>query len=670
MQRILHLDLLTEAGMYLEKNNIYKYAEDPDFKIQLLSYAYDDGRVHTVDVAHGEKVPSQVTCDIMDGNIIKMAHNAQYERICLSRVMLKPGEYFDPASWRCTQVVARYFNLPDNPEYLCPLLNIPENERPDDRTKWLIQRFGLTQNHPNGIPLDDNWEKYKRCSMMNVVSEQAIWHKFLGAILKPGLWYGDLFKEYILSEKINDRGVQVDTEFAQKMADSASEFKDIQTKNLELLCDQYALNYGKERVKDVTHGEQIIKLLELPTLELTELGDSFRSLPIEKQRIVLLYDIISQNDQQFKYLSMMNSVCNDQRLRGTFEFYGAGTGRFSGSLQNLKKNDIDNIEEVRTEYFVGSAPKTPHYLSDIGSLVRTTLVPKKGYLFSDADYSSIEARVLAWVAGEKWMLDAFAEGRDIYCETASQMYSILKNTAVKVEKDGENAELRKVGKVATLALGYNGGKGAFLRMGGEDLGLNDFQISKIVKTYREANPNVKKLWDLVDSSAKRLIQNNQDNTFISLYQEPMTPTDMVMRYRKSPFGDNTYQLEIVLPVTHRVLVYPDIQLETKNKTGYNGTYTTQEISFRGRGGNRVKLYGGKIVENIVQGIARDILVTALDKLHHAGYSVVMHIHDEILVEAKEDCTKQISEIMAQAAENYAGLPLRAEGFACEFFRKQ
>lgn len=668
MNKILHLHLATQSAVDLEKGNIYKYAEDQNFSIQLIAYSYNSDNIHIIDLAHGQKIPQQLACDILDGSVIKMSHDAQIERICLSKLLLGPGEFLSPSAWRCTQVMARYFNLSDNIDTLCQTLQIPEHLRPDDRMKYLIQRYDMP--HTSEIPMDDNWQKYKDACIKQVAAEKAIWMKFVRGIATPNLWYKDLFKEYALSEKINDRGIQVDVEFAQKMSESASAFKAKQIENLGLLCDKYALTHNKPRVQNVTNGEAIRNLLDLPSMEKEQVNTYFRELPVEKQRILLLHDIITQNDQQFQYDNLVSSACSDDRIRGGFEFYGAGTGRFSSKLHSLKKDNFEDLDSTREAYQEGSAPASYHYLSDIGSLIRTALVPKKDYVFSDADYSQIETRVLAWLAGEQWMLDAFREGRDIYCEEAAQIFSTLKKSAVKVEKDGENAGLRKVGKVATLALGYGGGNKAFDRMGGAEIGFTAEQTSKIVKLYREANPNIQRLWNFVEDCAKRLIKNNQDGTLIALHQEPMTPKDMEMRYRKSPFGDNTYQLEISLPVTHRVLIYPDVRLEQVQRTSKNGkTYTQEQIVFRGRSNEKVYLYGGKLVENIVQAIARDILLNAMEKLDEAGYLVVMSIHDQLIVESKSDCSKQLTDIMASAAERYEGLPMLAEGKATAFFRK-
>lgn len=673
-KKILHIDLETQSSVDLTRNSVYKYTESPDFGIQLFSYAYDNGRTVTVDMAHGGKIPGQVICDILDGNVIKMAQNASFERICLSKYLVKKGEFLAPESWRCTMMLARYFGLPNGLEDLCKALGLPDNLQKDVRGKRLMQKYCHAQyKDMSRIPIDDDWLAYKEYNAQDVVAEQAVWNAILQAIVKaPTMFYPGLFAEYAASERINDRGIKIDVPFAKKMSELAFEFKEERLMHLELLCDMYASAHNKPRITNPNSSEQIRELLGVPSLEKDQVKTFFRSLPADAQRIIMTRECIAQASTA-KYDRMLETVCEDGRIRGEFKFYGAGTGRFAGQnvqIQNLKKNHFEDIEKSRTEYFTGEAPVTGHYLSDIGELVRTALIPEQGTMFSDSDYSAIEARVVAWVAGEKWVLDAFAEGKDIYCETAAQVFSLIRKQPVIVEKNGVNAELRAVGKVTTLSCGYQGGVGVFNKMGGDALNMSQKEKWEIVNTWRDANPNIKAFWDYVENCAKCLIRNGQEGC-LSLYREPMIPKDMKMTYRKSPFKDDgTYQLEITLPVTKRVLIYPDIKIEQKQGTDKFGRPYTKEVMTYSVLRDRTEIYGGKFTENIVQAIARDILTSALGKLHLAGYPVVLHVHDEVLVEHKNNVVNEISQILASAAEPYEGLPLRAEGYTCNFFMKE
>lgn len=673
-KKTLHIDLEAQSSVDLTRNSVYRYVESPDFGIQLFSYAYDNGNTHTVDMAHGEKLPGQVICDILDNNVIKIAHQASFERICLSKFLLKPGEFLNPESWRCTLILARYFNLPNGLDELCKALGLPESLCKDPRGKMLMQRYCHAQyKNMDTIPMDENWVAYKEYNKQDTVAEQAVWMKFIEAIARaPSMYYPRLFAEYAISERINDRGIKIDAPFAKKMSELAYDFKEQSMINLELLCDMYAASHDKPKVTNFNSTEQIRDLLGVPSLEKDQVKKFFKDLPLDAQRIIVTRDSIAQAATA-KYDRMLESVCSDDRIRGEFKFYGTGTGRFAGQnvqIQNLKKNHFEDIEKARAEYFAEEAPVTGHYLSDIGELVRTALIPEGDTVFSDTDYSAIEARVVAWVAGEKWVLDAFAEGKDIYCETAAQMFTLLQKKPVKVEKNGENGNLRAIGKVATLACGYQGSVGAFDKMGGTALGMTAKEKKQMVTTWREANPNIRSFWSYVENAAKCLIKNGQEG-YLPLYREPMIPKDMKMIYRKSPLrSDGTFQLEITLPVTKRVLIYPDIKIEKRTETDFYGAPVEREkISYETPKG-REDIYGGKFTENIVQAISRDILMSALYKLQKAGYPVVLHVHDEVLVEYPNDCVERISQILSSAAEPYEGLPLRAEGYTCNFFMKE
>lgn len=670
-QKILHIDIKTKSSVDLGGTNAYCHSESPDFKIQLISYAYNDGNVHTIDLEHGEKIPGSLVLDLTNDAVLKMAYDASVERICLSKKFLRQDDYLHPKAWRCTKIFARYFNIPgsNNIGELSKALGVSFNENNYLKGTLLTRRYSKSFSvAEKTVPVDDDWIAYKEFSKQTVLLERSIWQSMYKSLLKaPSMYYPDLFREYAVSERINDRGIKLDIPFAQKMAQLAFDFKEQRSVELELLLDMYAANHGKERIADPNSPEQIRALLGIPSLDKEEVRKIFKDLPNDAKQIVVMRESILQASNA-KYEKMLTSVSSDGRLRGEFNFYGASTGRFSGNnVQNLQKNHFDDVEKTREEYQSGAAPITTHYLSDIGGLVRTTLIPEGNNIFSDTDYSSIEARVLAWLAGEQWVIDAFQEGKDIYCEEASKIFTMIQKKPVKVEKNGENAELRAIGKVATLSCGYGGWVSAFNSMGGGHLGLTLDQIKTIIMSWRKSHPEITSLWQTVDDTVKNLIVGGREG-FYSRKVNPAIPEDMKFTYRKNPFLNNgTFQLEITLPVTHRVLIYPDVRLETIQDKWTNKNTTA--ITYQAQKG-RVTIYGAKFVENIVQGIARDILVSSLSKLQQAWYPVVMHIHDEVLVEYSKDCVAEISKILASASEPYQGLPLTAEGFTCNFFRKE
>lgn len=670
MPKILHIDIETQSDVNLRDQGVYRYVESPVFGIQLLSYAYGDDPIVTLDLAHGENIPPMLQSDIMNPNQPKIIHNASFERVCFSRKWLFPTQalldhekYIDPKGWGCTLVLANYLNLPGALDELGEALNLPFNFRKDKRGKALIQKFSTGRYADmSTIPMDQDWLDYKEYNRQDVEAERAVWNMLMR--MHESL-YPKLFTEYQISERINDHGVAVDLDMVHKMIELSNEFKETGSAALIALCDKYAADHGKMPIANKNSNQQIKDLLDIEGSLDKKSNPSIydgTNVPEDKKKILQLRSSLSQSAVT-KYDKILECVCADGRVRGLFKFYGAGTGRFTSrlvQLQNLKKNHFDDPAKAR-EYYMGNPQFSYQMLSDIGELIRTAFVPCEGKTFSDADYSAIEARVTAWLTGEQWVLDSFAQGKDIYCETASQMFSILRHQPVKVEKHGENAELRAVGKVATLACGYQGGVGAFERMGGSQLGMSQEDEKKMVDTWRAANPRTKNFWYKIEEFVRDVIPgpNGKARALIRTWAVPGCPEEKVsVRCRKMPYAD-AFQLEIELPVSHRKLVYPYIRIEP-------GTNKIMYTSARGS----TDLYGGKLTENMVQGIARDILVSALGKLQEAEYPVVMHIHDEVLVEYPTECVDDIAKILASAAEPYKGLPLKAEGYQCDFFLKE
>lgn len=660
---ILHIDIETQSDVDLNEQGVYRYVESPVFGIQLMSYAYDDQPIVTLDLAHGDQIPFHIKEAILNPDQPKIIHNASFERICFSQEFNGLEHYIDPKGWGCTLVLGNYLNLPGSLEELGKALRLPGNFQKDKRGKALIKKFATGRYADmSTIPVDQDWLDYKEYNRQDVEAERAIWNKLLE--MSRSL-YPKLFVEYQISERINDRGVAVDMAMVEKMIELSNDFKETGAGALIALCDQYAADHGKPPIANTNSVPQLKSLLDiegsLDQKTAQALCDD-PNTPEDKKKILMLRSSLSQSAVT-KYDKIMDCACADHRVRGLFKFYGAGTGRFASKLvqlQNLKKNHFEDPAKARA-YYMGEPQFSYSMLSDIGELIRTAFVPGEGKTFSDADYSAIEARVTAWLTGEQWVLDAFAQGKDIYCETAAQMFTILRGEPVKVEKHGENSDLRAIGKVATLACGYQGGVGAFERMGGSSLGMSQDQEKKMVDTWRNANPHTRSFWYKIEEFCRDVIPgpNGGRKALTRTWTVPTCPeAQLTVSCIKLPY-DDAYQLEIELPLTKRKLIYPYIHIEPG----------TNKIVYRSARGE-TDLYGGKCLENIVQGIARDILVSALGKLQDSGYPVVMHIHDEAVIEYPTECVDEIAKIMASAAEPYTGLPLKAEGYQCDFFMKE
>jgi len=651
--KFLHLDIETQSEIDLSETGVYRYVEGDEFGIQLLSYAYNDEPVRTLDLAHGDAFPESLAADILNPDVKKVAHNASFERVCFSRLLLGPQKYIDPKGWACTLVLASYFNLPESLAKLGEALGLPEDKAKLKEGPRLVKMFSGA-GHPDMsvIPQDAAWEKYLEYNAQDVIAEREIWKRFTSPEMSCAM-YPRLMTEYQQSERINDRGVLADLKFTERMIELTARYKEQATAELGRLCDAYAEKYGQAKVENTNSTSQLKKLLGLTSLRANDVDAIIEdpTTPEDTKQILRLRASLAQSAVT-KYDKIVACACADGRIRGLFKFYGAGTGRFAGrlvQLQNLKKNHFDDVAAARDLYMNGSPEFSTDLLSDLGELIRTALIPKDGCTFSDADYSAIEARVLAYIAGEQWRVDAFCDGRDIYCESASRMFG------KPVVKGGENGELRGTGKVAELACGYGGGVGAFKRMGGERLGLTEDETAQIISDWRSQSPHIVDLWYNLENWVKRAIR--KPGTEVRCYAVGMGVTDISVVVRPMA-GQTGYRLELTLPITHRRLIYPNIRIESGG------------IMYTSNRGVDKSLYGGKLTENLIQAVARDILTGALMLLEDAGYPVVMHIHDEVLVEYPTECVKEIAEIMAHAADPYVGLPLKAEGYQCDFFIKQ
>lgn len=658
--KTLSLDVETYSGTNLARGGAYRYAADPDFELLLFAYAVDDGPVHVVSTATGERVPDDVIDALTDPAVTKRAWNAQFERVVLSRWLhqagrLSAGEYLDPAGWECTMVWASALGLPRALKDSGAALHLDEQKIAEG--KELIQFFcvptrgrkadapalfdaeGLEhRNRPESAP--EKWADFIEYCRRDVEVETSIRRRLDAMPLPPFVW-----AEYEVDQRINDHGIRIDTALAAAaiQADDAHRAHCIDEARELTGLDNPASPTQLQRWL----GEQGVNVASMAK---QDVADALATATGTAKRVLELRQDMSRSSTK-KYEAMQNVVGADGRARGLAQFYGAGrTGRWAGRLiqvQNLPRNYLPDLDEARTlvragqhdavEMLYDSVPDT------LSQLIRTAFIPADGMRFIVADYSAIEARVLAWLAGEQKTLDAFADGEDLYCVTAANMFG------VPVGKHGPNADLRQKGKIAVLACGYQGGVGAMRAMGALRMGIEEHELQPIVDAWRDANKHVVDYWWRIDQAALDAIRTGR----------PQRVRAVTLRMRSGA-------LTITLP-SGRTLVYPGARLGT-NRFG------KPSVEFKGIGMNRKfqteETYGGKLTENITQAVARDLLAHALGVVADAGHRIVFHVHDEIVVEAPPETTvDEISELMAQAPAWAEGLPLAADGYDCTTYRK-
>lgn len=640
--KTISIDIETYSSVNLAKSGVYKYSESDDFEILLFAYSVDGSEVKVVDLAMGEKIPLPIINALTDENIIKWAFNAQFERICLSKYIGKP---MSAKSWRCTMVWAAALGLPLSLEGVGAVLGLEKQKITEG--KELIRYFCVSGKRKDGItirhyPCDapDKWVRFKEYNIRDVEVEMSIQER-LSKFPVPG----SEWQNYILDQKINDRGIMLDMDFVESAIKCDNEMRE---SNLQIARNLTGLDNPNSTAQLKTWlSEQGVETDSLSkdaveTLLETATDDVAEILALRKQ--------LAKSSVK-KYTAMVNAVCSDSRARGLIQFYGANrTGRYAGRLiqvQNLPQNHLPDLEQARTLVKKGFYTDmemlydfVPLVLSE---LIRTAFVPKPGCRFYVADFSAIEARVIAWLAVEHWRQDVFAGGGDIYCASASQMFH------VPVEKNGVNGHLRQKGKIAELALGYGGSVGALKAMGALRMGINESELQPLVDVWRQANPKIVRFWYAVDSAIKECIKERHN-----------TKTHGIGFSLKSGI------LFITLP-SGRKLAY------VKPRIGEN-RFGGESVTYEGVGGTkkweRLESYGAKFVENIVQATARDILAEAMLRLNNEGYAVVMHIHDEVVIEAPPKTSiDEICRVMGQTPKWADGLLLRADGYVCDFYRK-
>ena len=644
--KTLSIDIETYSDMPLPKTGVYRYCESPDFEILLFGYSVDSGPVQVVDLACGEKIPAEIIVALEDESVIKWAFNASFERICLSRFLGYPtGEYLDPESWHCSMIWAATMGLPLSLEGVGAALGLEKQKFTEgkDLIKYFCQpcaatksNGGRTRNRPLHAP--EKWEAFKRYNIRDVETEMGIQHKLRKFPVPESVW-----EEYHIDQEINDRGVRLDMELVQQA----------------IAMDARSREELTAAIKDITKLENPNSVLQMKqwlsangvetdSLDKKAIAELLKNAPDKLASVLILRQQLAKSSVR-KYQAMEKTVCADGRARGMFQFYGANrTGRFSGrniQLQNLPQNHLPDLADARALVRSGDFDAVSLLYEDVpdtlSQLIRTAFIPREGTQFLVADFSAIEARVIAWFAGEEWRQKVFAKGGDIYCASASQMFK------VPVEKHGINGHLRQKGKIAELALGYGGSVGALKAMGAIDMGLTEDELPTLVDAWRQSNPHIVQFWWAVDRAVTEAVKYKHTTTEYGL-----------------TFSCRSGMLFITLP-SGRNLAYVKPKLGT-NKFG--GTCITYEGIGPTKKWERLDSYGPKFVENIVQATSRDILLYAMRTLRNC--SIVMHIHDEVVIEADPRMSLDaVCEQMGRTPPWANGLLLRADGYATPFYKK-
>ena len=642
----LSIDIETYSDQNLAKCGVYRYVESPVFQILLFSYSIDGSPVQLVDLACGEEIPIEVIAALTDDSVIKWAFNANFERICLSRHLGYPtGDYLDPESWRCSMIWAATMGLPLSLEGVGAVLGLEKQKLTED--KELIKYFcqpcaptktngQRTRNLPAHAP--EKWLAFKKYNIRDVETEMSIQARLAKYPVPDSVW-----DEYHIDQEINDRGVALDMELMRQAIQMDGRSRSELTQAMK---DLTALE-NPNSVRQMK-GWLSLNGIETDTLGKKAVAELLKTAPLELQKVLTLRRQLAKSSVK-KYQAMETAVCADGRARGMFQFYGANrTGRWAGriiQMQNLPQNHLDDLAEARSLVRRGDYDAVEMLYEDVpdtlSQLIRTAFVPQNDRKLIVADFSAIEARVIAWLAGEEWRQKVFAEGKDIYCASASQMFG------VPVEKHGVNGHLRQKGKIAELALGYGGSVGALKAMGALEMGLTEEELPPLVDAWRQANPNITKLWWDVDRAAMEAVRFKHTNETHGI-----------------TFSCRSGMLFITLP-SGRQLAY------VKPKVGTN-KFGGDCITYEGVGGTkkweRLDSYGPKFVENIVQATARDILCYAMTTLRYC--SIVMHIHDEVVIEADRRMSLQaVCDQMGRTPPWAKGLQLRADGYETDFYKK-
>ena len=638
----IEIDIETYSDVDLSKCGVYKYASSPNFEILLFGYSVDGGEVRVVDLCQGEEIPAEILKALSDESVTKWAFNALFERVCLSNYL---GEWLEPESWKCSMVWSATLGLPLSLENVGAVLGLEKQKLSEG--KDLIRYFcvpckptktngGRTRNLPEHDR--EKWGRFKAYNLRDVEAEMQIQQRLSKFPVPEFVW-----EEYWQDQEINDRGIGVDMEMvAQAIAMDGRSKSELSTAMQELteLENPNSVQQMKQWLSE--NG------METDSLDKKAVAELLKTAPEPLGEALALRQQLAKSSVK-KYQAMENAVCADRRAHGMFQFYGANrTGRYSGriiQLQNLPQNHIPDLAQARELVRAGDYDAVSLLYEDIpdtlSQLIRTAFVPQDGRKFIVADFSAIEARVIAWIAGERWRIKVFEGGGDIYCASASQMFHC------KVEKHGVNGHLRQKGKIAELALGYGGSVGALKSMGALEMGLAEEELQPLVSAWRDSNPSITEFWWAVDRAVKECIKKRVPTETHGIrfdYQSGMLFITLFsgrrLAYVKPRIGENRFGGESVT---------------------YMGVGSTKKWE-------RLESYGPKFVENIVQAVSRDILCYAMRTLQTC--SIVAHVHDEIIIEADRRMSlAAVCEQMGRTPPWAEGLLLRADGYECSFYQK-
>ena len=646
----LGIDIETYSSRDLGKCGVYKYVEAPDFAILLFAYSVDGGEVACVDLAQGEKLPAEIRAALTDPAVTKTAWNAAFERICLSKY-LGLDKPLDPAQWKCTMVRAARMGLPLALGQCAEVLRLAEGKMTEG--KALIRFFSVpgrngVRHMPGAAP--DRWDTFKQYCIRDVEVEQALLTKVRR--LEPAAFDEEL---YIADQEINDRGVLIDRELVDNAARFDSEYK------AELLKEAQQIS-GMENPNSAAQIKEYLKRTTGRYFEsigkktIDEIEESLTYWPKARRVIALRREMAKTSNK--KYEAMQTCVCDDGRIHGLLQFCGAArTGRWAGRLvqvQNLPQNHLPDLDFARSIVKAGDLEDFELNYADVtqvlSELIRTAFIASPGHILHVCDFSAIEARVIAWIAGENWVLDIFRQGGDIYCATASQMFG------VPVEKHGKNSHLRQKGKISVLALGYGGGIAALEAMGGSKLGLTEYEERETVKLWREANPRIVRFWSIIEKAAITAIKTGKT----------------VMINRGITVGFQWGMLLITLP-SGRTICYPRARISIEYDDGWRGDHEVVEYEGLNQTTKKwevLRTYGGKLTENIVQATARDILGEVMLRARRNNLPVVFHVHDEIIVDAPSDRPlADVEALFSEPIEWCRGLPLKGAGYSTPYYLK-
>ena len=653
---MITIDIETKSDKDISKCGVYAYTDTPYFDILLFAYSIDGQPVQVVDMANGEEIPENVLAALVDENVIKMAFNVNFERVCLSKYLRKNypqyfqsysidedtvGDFLNPESWHCSMIHARTLGLPSSLAEVGKVLGIEQQKMTEG--KALIKFFCVPYDTIDGVPqfhsptdYPDKWEIFKAYNKRDVEAELEIDRKLLRFPVPDFLW-----KEFYLDQEINDRGILVDMQLADKAINLDAKAKEELTAEVQKLT-------GVENPNSVY---QLLDWLETQGYKSDSLGKTqvLELIKTAKEPVksVLQMRLQLSKSSVKKYTAMKNTACSDNRARGMFSFYGASrTGRWAGrnvQLQNLPQNHLPDLTEARELVKYSSFEDIQMLYDDVpdtlSQLIRTAFIPRQGMKFIVADFSAIEARVIAWLAGEEWRMKAFANGEDIYCASASKMFG------VPVVKHGENGHLRQKGKISELACGFGGSVGAMKAMGGAE--MSDAELKQLVTDWRTASPHIVQLWWDVENAAIKAVRDKTE-----------TETHGIHFSYESGF------LFIKL-LSGRRLAYVKPRI---GENRFGGDSITYEGIGTGRKWERLETYSGKLVENIVQATARDLLFYSMQTL--SQHFIVGHIHDEMIIECpKGTKLDEICQQMARTPDWAKGLLLRADGYECSFYKK-